>query len=132
MVAFLAPGNYTAVVRGKGNIECGWVVLNVQTHGWKKLVRYLGFAPDLSGAAAGWIAAALVVATFVAFSLQLPSVRANRFRPSFLKLLAIALAIGAGILEEVSLFLVFGVFLAKSLTYSRLRSLNTFAISLIR
>jgi membrane protease YdiL (CAAX protease family) len=51
---------------------------------------------------AGWVAAALVAAIFVAFALRLPSVRANLFRPSFLKLLALAVAIGAGILEEVT------------------------------
>ena len=43
----------------------------------------------------------LVVVLFVAFSARLPSVRVNLFRPSFLKLLAIGVAVGAGILEEV-------------------------------
>ena len=47
----------------------------------------------------GWVAAVIATAIFVALSLRLPSVRENLFRPSFLKLLAILLAIGAGILE---------------------------------
>jgi membrane protease YdiL (CAAX protease family) len=88
------------ILSGIATIECGWVVLNLRIGGWR-FVRYLGFAPGLSGTVTGWVAAALVVAIFVAFALRLPSVRANLFRPSLLKLLAIALAIGAGILEEV-------------------------------
>ena len=44
----------------------------------------------------------LVVILFVAFKrCGKPSVRENLFRPSWLKLLAVAVAIGAGILEEV-------------------------------
>jgi uncharacterized protein len=88
------------ILSGLAITECGWVVLNLRISGWR-FVRYLGFAPGLSGAVAGWVAAALVVAIFVAFALRLPSVRANLFRPSFLKLLALAVAIGAGVLEEV-------------------------------
>jgi hypothetical protein len=81
-------------------IEGGWVVMNLQISGWR-FVRYLGFAPGLTGKPAGWIGAALATLIFVAFSLRLPSVRENLFRPSLLKLLAIALAISSGILEEV-------------------------------
>jgi hypothetical protein len=81
-------------------LELGWVLMNLQVSGWR-FIRYLGFAPGLSGNLAGWIAAVLATAIFVAFALRLPSVRANLFRPSLLKLLAIALAIGSGILEEV-------------------------------
>ena len=81
-------------------IECGWVGLNLRVNGWK-FVRYLGFAPMLGGNPAGWFAAAVAVAVFVGVALRLPSVRANLFRPSFLKLLSVAVAVGAGILEEV-------------------------------
>src|SRR5689334_2910979 len=81
-------------------IEGGWVVMNLQSSGWRFL-RYLGFAPGLTGSAAGWIAAAVATVIFVAFALRLPSVRENLFRPTLLKLLAIALAIASGILEEV-------------------------------
>ena len=81
-------------------IECGWVALNLRVSGWR-FVRYLGFAPGLAGNALGWVAATLVVIIYVAFAMRLPSVRATLFRPSFLKLLAIFVAIGAGVLEEV-------------------------------
>ena len=88
------------ILGGIAAIECGWVIWNLRLNGWR-LFRYLGFAPGLTGAIPGWIAAALVVVIFVGFSLRLPSVRANLFRPSFLKFLAVLVAIGAGILEEV-------------------------------
>jgi hypothetical protein len=81
-------------------LEAGWVLMNLQINGWR-FIRYLGFAPGMSGDVAGWVAALFATVIFVAFALRLPSVRENLFRPSFLKLLAIALAIGSGILEEV-------------------------------
>jgi hypothetical protein len=81
-------------------IEGGWVVMNLQISGWR-FVRYLGFAPGLSGNAAGWIGAFFATLIFVAFALLLRSVRENLFRPTLLKLLAIFLAISSGILEEV-------------------------------
>jgi uncharacterized protein len=81
-------------------LEVGWVLMNLQFSGWR-FIRYLGFAPRMSGNLAGWLAAVFTTVIFVAFALRLPSVRENLFRPSFLKLLAIALAIGSGILEEV-------------------------------
>jgi hypothetical protein len=71
------------ILGGIAAIECGWVALNLQLSGWR-FVRYLGFAPGLSGDLAGWIVAGLVTAIFVAFALRLPSVRANLFRPSSL------------------------------------------------
>lgn len=81
-------------------IEAGWVLMNLQVSGWR-FIRYLGFAPGMAGNLAGWIAALLTTIIFVALALRLPSVRENLFRPSLLKLLAIALALAAGILEEV-------------------------------
>lgn len=81
-------------------LEGGWVLMNLQVSGWR-FIRYLGFAPGMTGNLAGWIAAFFATVIFVACALRLPSVRENLFRPSFLKLLAIALAISAGILEEV-------------------------------
>jgi hypothetical protein len=81
-------------------LEGGWVIMNLQASGWR-FIRYLGFAPGLTGNLAGWVAAVFATALFVGLALRLPSVRENLFRPSFLKLLAIALAISAGILEEV-------------------------------
>jgi len=81
-------------------LELGWVLMNLQISGWR-FIRYLGFAPGMSGNLAGWAAAVFATVIFVACALRLPSVRENLVRPSFLKLLAIALAIGSGILEEV-------------------------------
>jgi hypothetical protein len=81
-------------------VEVGWVLMNLRISGWR-FIRYLGFAPGMSGNPAGWVAAAFATVIFVAFALRLPSVRDNLFRPSLLKLLAIALAFGSGILEEV-------------------------------
>jgi len=81
-------------------LEGGWVAINLRASGWR-FVRYLGFAPGLTGNLAGWIAAFIAAVIFVAFALRLRSVRENLFRPSLLKLLAIVLAIAAGILEEV-------------------------------
>lgn len=81
-------------------LEAGWVLMNLQISGWR-FIRYLGFVPGMAGNLAGWIAAVFATIIFVAFALRLPSVRENLFRPSLLKLLAIALAIASGILEEV-------------------------------
>jgi membrane protease YdiL (CAAX protease family) len=76
------------------------VLLNLRINGWR-FVRYLGFVPGGAGNLAGWIAAALVTTIFITVALRLPSVRENLFRLSALKLIALFVAIGAGILEEV-------------------------------
>jgi len=52
-------------------LEAGWVLLNLQASGWR-FTRYLGFAPGMSGNLAGWIAAVVATAIFVAFALRLP------------------------------------------------------------
>lgn len=81
-------------------LEGSWLVMNLRVNGWR-FARYLGFAQGGAGYLAGWIAAAVTVAIFTAFAMRLPSVRANLFRPSALKLLALLLAVTSGILEEV-------------------------------
>ena len=48
----------------------------------------------------GWTLGLIVAALFILFSCRLPSVRANLIQPSLLKLVAVALAVVAGILEE--------------------------------
>ncbi len=65
-----------------------------------KFMAYIGFAAGRHGAPLGWLLALVVTAAFTAFSLRLPSVRENLFRPSWLKLLALPMALFAGILEE--------------------------------
>jgi hypothetical protein len=88
------------ILAGVALAEGAWVVLNA----WERptaFIRYLGFAPGAAGTAAGWVLAILVVAGFVAASARLPSVRDNLVRMSWLKLLALVVAVVAGILEEV-------------------------------
>ncbi len=68
-----------------------------------RFLRWLGFLPGRhSAVAAGWFLAGLVTIAFVVLSAtRLPSVRANLFRISWLKLLALGTALVAGILEEI-------------------------------
>ena len=66
-----------------------------------KFLAYLGLTAGREGSVLGWILALVVTAAFVVFSLRLPSVRANLIMPSWLKLLALPMALAAGILEEV-------------------------------
>ena len=88
------------ILGGVALAEGAWVVLNA----WDNpggFIRYLGFAPGRLGTASGWALAMVVVAGFVGASSRLPSVRANLVRLSWLKLLALVVAVVAGILEEV-------------------------------
>ncbi len=66
-----------------------------------RLLVYLGFLPGPHRPAAmGWLAAAVVTALFVWFAARLPSVRQTMLRLDGLKLLALGMAMMAGILEE--------------------------------
>ena len=64
-------------------------------------LRYLGFASGRGATCWGWLAVGVVTALFVGLSMRLPSVRQNLFRLSGLNLLGLAVAVVAGILEEV-------------------------------
>jgi membrane protease YdiL (CAAX protease family) len=81
-------------------IEGAWVLLNLYFNG-TRFFSYLGFAPHIGGTPLGWLLAFVVTGLYVAAAVRLPSVRGNLFRISWLKLLGIAVAISAGILEEV-------------------------------
>ena len=81
-------------------LEGAWVVANWM-HGGERFTRYLGFGAGLAGTWWGWAAGVVVTAGFVRMSLRFPSVRENLLRPSGLKVLGLAVAITAGILEEV-------------------------------
>ncbi len=81
-------------------IEGAWVLLNFYVNG-TRFFSYLGFAPHIGGTPLGWLLAFVVTGLYVAAAVRLPSVRENLFRISWLKLLGIAVAISAGILEEV-------------------------------
>ncbi len=91
-----AAGTLAAICLFEGT----WVVAN-SIHGGARFLAYLGFAPGRAGTPAGWAAAAVVTILFVVSSARLPSVRENLVRFSGLKLLAIGVAVSAGILEEV-------------------------------
>ena len=80
-------------------LEGAWVALNFSINP-RGFATFLGFVPGAMGAASGWILALLVALAYVAASCRLPSVRANLFRPSGLKAIALALAVASGILEE--------------------------------
>jgi membrane protease YdiL (CAAX protease family) len=81
-------------------IEGAWVVWNLRISGIR-FIRYLGFYPDIGGTTLGWILALIVAGLYIAAAARLPSVRQNLLRLSWLKLLGLAVAVSAGILEEV-------------------------------
>ena len=88
------------ILAGIAAVEGAFVMLSA----WRAPLRFLaliGFAPGRSGAPLGWSAAAMTVAAFVLVSARLPSVRATMFKPSGLKVLGLAVAVAAGILEEL-------------------------------
>src|SRR5947209_8628113 len=90
----------TIILGSIAAIEGAWVLLNFYVNGARFFV-YLGFAPSIGGTSFGWLLAFIVSAVYVAAALRLPSVAENLFRISWLKLLGLAVAISAGILEEV-------------------------------
>lgn len=81
-------------------VEGTFVLLDWLING-QKFLAYLGLSAGKSGTLWGWLLALVVTVLFVALSLRLPSVRANLFRPTWLKALGLAVAISAGILEEL-------------------------------
>jgi uncharacterized protein len=88
------------ILFGIAAVEGSWVLSNSYVNG-VRFLRYLGFIPQIGGTTLGWLLAFIVTLLFVAFAARLPSVRQNLFRPSWLKLLGFAVAVSAGILEEV-------------------------------
>ncbi len=76
-----------------------WLALNIYSNP-KGFFRFSGMLP-FRGTLSGWILALLVAAAFVYQASRLPSVRANLVRPSFLKVLALAVAIASGFCEEL-------------------------------
>src|SRR5450755_5039559 len=88
------------ILAGIAATEGAWVVINF-AHSPSGFLKYAGFAAGETGTIAGWALATVVVGLFVWFSARLPSVRANLLRPSFLKVLGLAVAVAAGFLEEI-------------------------------
>src|SRR5215469_12114 len=81
-------------------LTAGTNVLQGFLSGPERFLADMGFAAGRQGALLGWLLALAVTAAYVAFSYRLPSVRENLIRPSWLKLLALPMALFAGILEE--------------------------------
>ena len=96
------PGRKKAgwILFGIATIEGVWVVMNLM-YKPAGFFRYMGFGSTNPASMWGWLAALVVTALFVRASLRFPSVRENLFRPSGLKLLGLAVAVTAGMLEEV-------------------------------
>jgi uncharacterized protein len=80
--------------------ETVWVVWSAHFNP-RRFFHYAGFDQASVSGLLGWISALLVVVGFVYFSKRLPSVRANLFRPSWLKLLALLVAVASGFCEEI-------------------------------
>jgi hypothetical protein len=95
------PERFSALMlAGIAALEGLWVVLNF-AYNSTKFLAYIDFTPARIGTVAGWLLATVITGIFVWQSSRLASVRANLLRPSFLKILALAVAVAAGILEEV-------------------------------
>ena len=78
--------------------EGTWVLINLRASPLRFL-SYVGFV-NHQPEPLGWVLSILVFVTFTAFSCRLPSVRATIFTVSGLKLLALAVAVTAGLCEE--------------------------------
>lgn len=86
------------ILSGIALAEGLWLVINLQ-HDPHRFLRYAGFPPAGTGVF-GWLLAFVVAFAFVSYAAKLPSVRANLFRPSLLKVLAVLVAIAAAFCEE--------------------------------
>ena len=87
------------ILFGIAAAEGAWVALNAW-HNPAGFARFLDLDSGNPGAVLGWLCAAVTTGLFLAMSLRLPSVREHLFKPSFLKLLALGVAVAAGLLEE--------------------------------
>jgi membrane protease YdiL (CAAX protease family) len=77
----------------------GWWLLANVNHRLDGFLRYTGFK-GRTASPWGWIAAAVCAILFLIYSARLPSVRLNLIRVSWLKILAITVAVTAGFCEE--------------------------------
>jgi hypothetical protein len=80
--------------------EGTWVAMNLVLGG-RRFLAFIGYGSGRAGTIAGWAAACVVTTLFVTVGMRLPSVRSTLFAPTRLKALALAVAVSAGILEEV-------------------------------
>lgn len=80
--------------------ESVWVVWSAHLNPLR-FFHYAGVDKASAPGVLGWISALLVVIGFVHFSRRLPSVRDNLFRLSWLKVLAVLVAVASGFCEEM-------------------------------
>lgn len=78
--------------------EGAWVGVELALGTPRGLLRYLGFTEPAP--ALGWVLATAVALLWIGVAARLPSVREHLVRVSGLKLLALAVAVAAGICEE--------------------------------
>lgn len=78
--------------------EGWWLLVNVN-HRLDRFLHYTGFR-GRGASPWGWIAAVVCTALFLIYSTRLPSVRSNSIRLSWLKILALTVAITAAFCEE--------------------------------
>jgi uncharacterized protein len=79
-------------------VEGCWLFVNAN-HRLGRFLRYTGFK-DSNAGTLGWASAAVITVLFLAYSARLPSVRSHFIRISWLKILAVAVAITAAFCEE--------------------------------
>ncbi len=103
-MANLSATRKAALILGSVTLFEGFFVAQQAIPAPRQYLTWLGFLPGRHPfAPIGYLYGLLVASVFVAISAyRLPSVRANLFRPSWLKLLAIGVAVAAGILEEIA------------------------------
>lgn len=86
------------ILSGFALTEGLWLILNLFANPGRFL-RYVGLV-GAKPEPIGWILAFAVFIGFTVFACRLPSVRAYLFRASWLKLLALVMAVAAGFCEE--------------------------------
>lgn len=86
------------ILAGIAAAEGTWCYFNLRA-GLFRFMDFMGFVHGGAGFL-GWLLALLATAIFLGYSVQLPSVRANLFADSRLKLLGLAVAITAAFCEE--------------------------------
>jgi hypothetical protein len=87
------------ILAGIAVAEGWWLWASAHVHP-RGFLRYTGFV-DAQPGIAGWLLALVVFVAFAGYAAKrFPSVRANLIAPSFLKALALAVAVSAGFCEE--------------------------------
>ena len=87
------------ILSGIALSEGTWCAVNLAAAGPERFLTYLGVLNGNAGPLA-WLLALLVAAVYTGFAARIPSIRATLVRPSRLKLLALAVAVTAGVCEE--------------------------------